>query len=68
MITQRLFLYLFAEVYDILVLRFIPAILRERGVEILAYLMAFLVAVAADVVGHIICKWLDRYDDDRKPN
>jgi len=37
-------------------------------VEILAYLMAFLVAVAADVVGHIICKWLDRYDDDRKPN
>lgn len=68
MITQRLFLYLFVDVYDILVLRFIPAILRERGVEILAYLMAFLVAVAADVVGHIICKWLDRYDDDRKPN
>ena len=31
MITQRLFLYLFVEVYDILVLRFIPAILRERG-------------------------------------
>ena len=25
------FLYLFGEVYDILVLRFIPAILRERG-------------------------------------
>ena len=25
------FLYLFAEVYGILVLRFIPAILRERG-------------------------------------
>ena len=67
MITQRLFLYLFVDVYGILVLRFIPAILRE-GVEILAYLMAFLVAVAADVVGHIICKWLDRYDDDRKPN
>ena len=34
----------------------------------MAYLMAFLVAVAADVVGHIICKWLDRYDDDRKPD
>ena len=34
----------------------------------MAYLMAFLVAVAADVAGHIICKWLDRYDDDRKPN
>ena len=72
MITQRLFLYLFAEVYDILVLRFIPAILRERGVEILAYLMAFLVAVAAnlasDIMSRFICKWLDRYDDDRKPN
>ena len=69
MITQRLFLYLFVEVYDILVLRFIPAILRE---EILAYLMAFLVAVAAnlasDIMSRFICKWLDRYDDDRKPN
>ena len=31
MITQCLFLYLFVDVYDILVLRFIPAILRERG-------------------------------------
>ena len=45
-----------------------PRYLTGEGVEILAYLMAFLVAVAADVVGHIICKWLDRYDDDRKPN
>ena len=72
MITQRLFLYLFVDVYGILVLRFIPAILRERGVEILAYLMAFLVAVAAnlasDIMSRFICKWLDRYDDDRKPN
>ena len=45
-----------------------PRYLTGEGVEILAYLMAFLVAVAADVAGHIICKWLDRYDDDRKPN
>ena len=45
-----------------------PRYLTGEWVEILAYLMAFLVAVAADVVGHIICKWLDRYDDDRKPN
>ena len=33
MITQRLFLYLFAEVYDILVLRFIPPILLGKGGE-----------------------------------
>ena len=43
-----------------------------RGVESLAYLMAFLVAVAAnlasDIMSRFICKWLDRYDDDRKPN
>ncbi len=35
MITQRLFLYLFAEVYDILVLRFIPPILlKEPGLRL----------------------------------
>jgi len=32
------------------------------------YFFAFMVSVAADVVGHIICKWLDRHDEDRKPN
>ena len=34
----------------------------------MTYLLAFLVSVAADVVGHIICKWLDRLDKDRKPD
>ena len=33
MITQRLFLYLFVDVYDILVLRFIPPILLGKGGE-----------------------------------
>ena len=38
----------------------------------MAYLLTFLVSVAAnlasDILSRFICKWLDRYDDDRKPN
>ena len=49
-------------------MRFIPAILTGKGVKDVEYLCMFLVSVAADVVGHIICKRFDRYDDDRKPN
>ena len=49
-------------------LRSIPAILTGKGVKDVEYLFMFLVSVAADVVGHIICKRFDRYDDDRKPN
>ena len=49
-------------------MRFIPAILTGKGVYDVEYLFMFLVSVAADVVGHLICKWLDRYDDDRKPD
>ena len=37
----------------------------------MAYLLTFLVSVAAnlasDIMSRFICKWLDRYDDDRKP-
>ena len=62
--------YLFVESYDIMRMRFIPAILTGKGVKDVEYLFMFLVSVAADVVGHIICKCkrFDRYDDDRKPN
>ena len=60
--------YLFVESYDIMRLRFIPAILMGKGVYDLEYMLMFLVSVAADVVGHIICKWLDRHSDDRKPD
>ena len=28
----------------------------------------FVLSVAANVASYYICKWLDRYDDDRKPN
>ena len=30
------------------------------------YLITLLVSVAADVVSHFICKWLDKYDKNRK--
>lgn len=30
------------------------------------YIFAFLVSVVADVTSRYICKWLDRYDEDRK--
>lgn len=60
--------YLFVESYDIMRMRFIPAILTGKGVKDVEYLFMFLVSVAADVVGHIVCKWLDRHSDDRKPD
>lgn len=49
-------------------LRFIPVVLMGKGVYDLEYMLMFLVSVAADVVGHIVCKWLDRHSDDRKPD
>ena len=53
-------------------LRSIPAILMGKGGDIMAYLLTFLVSVAAnlasDIMSRFICKWLDRHDDDRKPN
>ena len=43
-----------------------------KGGDIMTYLLTFLVSVAAnlasDIMSRFICKWLDRYDDDRKPN
>ena len=32
------------------------------------YILTLLVSVAANVVSHFICKWLDRLDKDRKPD
>ena len=39
-----------------------------EGVTNMAYLLTFLASVAANVVSDCICKWLGRYDKDRKPN
>ena len=30
--------------------------------------IGILVAVVANVIGYLICKWLDRLDKDRKPD
>ena len=45
-----------------------PAYLTGEEVDALAYFLTFLVSVGADVVSHFICKWLDRFDKDRKPD
>ncbi|WP_208893839.1 hypothetical protein, partial [Faecalibacterium prausnitzii] len=60
--------YLFVESYDIMKMRFIPAILTGKGVKDVEYLFMFLVSVSANIVGHVVCKWLDRHSDDRKPD
>ena len=43
-----------------------------KGGDIMAYLLTFLVSVAAnlasDIMSRFNCKWLARYDDDRKPH
>lgn len=62
------FLYLFGELYVIIGLRFIPPILLGREVDSMVHLLAILESVAANVMSHYICKWLDRFDKDRKPD
>ena len=62
------FLYLYGELYVIIGLRFIPPILLGREVDSMVHLLAILESVAANVMSHYICKWLDRFDKDRKPD
>ena len=33
----------------------------------MVHFLAILESVVADVISHYICKWLDRFDKDRKP-
>ena len=37
---------------------------NRREVGALTYLLAFFMAVAAEVAGYYICKWLDRHNSD----
>ena len=41
-------------------------VIHGRGGETMEYIFTFLVSVAADVTSRFICKWLDRYDENRK--
>ena len=34
----------------------------------MVHFLVILESVVADVISHYICKWLDRVDQDRKPN
>ena len=45
-----------------------PRYLTGEGVKGLNHLLTILESVVADVISHYICKWLDRFDKDRKPD
>ena len=50
-------------VYGMLVSLSFPRPATERGC-VMTYLISFLVAIVAEVVGHYICKWLDSDSND----
>ena len=39
-----------------------------REVYLMIHILTILESVVADVISHYICKWLDRFDKDRKPD
>ena len=39
-----------------------------REVYLMIHILTILESVVADVMSHYICKWLDRFDKDRKPD
>ena len=59
-------LYLFVEVYGILVLRPCPPILFGREVKAMSSILSFVLSVGANVTSYYICKWLDRWFTGRK--
>ena len=66
--AMRLFLFLFVEKCVILVLRPCPPTSIGGEVSFMVHFLAILESVVADVISHYICKWLDRFDKDRKPD
>ena len=59
-------LYLFVEVYGILILRPCPPILFGREVKAMSSILSFVLSVGANVTSYYICKWLDRWFTGRK--
>ena len=45
-------------------MRSIPA---QREVELMPYIVTFILSVAAGVASHYICKWLDKIMSDNQP-
>ena len=66
--AMRPFLFLFVEKCAIISLRPCPPTLFGREVKAVIHILTILESVIANVISHYICKWLDRHDDDRKPN
>ena len=66
--AMRPFLFLFVEKCVILVLRPCPPTSIGGEVSFMVHFLAILESVVADVISHYICKWLDRFDKDRKPD
>ena len=62
------FVFLFVEKCVILVLRPCPPTSIGGEVSFMVHFLAILESVVADVISHYICKWLDRFDKDRKPD
>ena len=65
---RGLFVFLFVEKCVILVLRPCPPTSIGGEVSFMVHFLAILESVVADVISHYICKWLDRFDKDRKPD
>ena len=60
------FLYLFGEVYGILVLRPCPPIYSGGEVRKMESILSFVLSVGANVAAYYICKWLDGWFTGRK--
>ncbi len=60
------FLYLFGKLYVIMDLRSNSAHFIGKEVGTMNHIFAFMTSVAANVVSHFVCKWLDGWFKDRK--
>ena len=59
-------LYLFGELYVIMVLRPCPPIYSGGEVRKMESILSFILSVGANVAAYYICKWLDGWFKDRK--
>ena len=59
-------LYLFGELYVIMVLRPCPPIYSGGEVRKMESILSFILSVGANVAAYYICKWLDGWFTDRK--
>ena len=58
------FLFLFLTGCAIIFMLSYPIRQRKGGMHMIDVIVSFLIAVAAGVVCHLVCKWLDSKDND----